>query len=327
MMVLLITETQDVSADYVCEWLVHLKVPFTRLNNQEADDLVSTVKISDSGAQISFGLKDGRTFFLDELEYIWFRRGNIRISLPDLSNSSLHNDHIKVVNDHLKSEAKTLLDFIYYNVRRIPSSNDPRNYTNNKLITLQLASELGLMIPETWVVKQANQLPTFKKIVTKNIQDVLSVHSHNIAFGHQTMLMPDEIDPEQSFGISLFQEYVNKRYEVRVFIFHSLVFSIAIFSQNNPQTQVDFRNYDRIKPNRMVRFNLPADLSGKLMLLLEKLDIRSGSVDLIYDGNDFIFLEVNPVGQFDFVSGYGNYLLEKQIAQCISDFTQTKNHG
>ena len=44
--------------------------------------------------------------------------------------------------------------------------------------------------------------------------------------------------------------------------------------------------------------------------------MNCGSLDFILNKNlDYVFLEVNPVGQFEQVSRPGNYFLERKIAK------------
>ncbi len=51
---------------------------------------------------------------------------------------------------------------------------------------------------------------------------------------------------------------------------------------------------------------------------MDKLDLNCGSIDMIVNTkNEFIFLEVNPVGQFGMVSEPCNYFLEKKVAEFL----------
>lgn len=51
---------------------------------------------------------------------------------------------------------------------------------------------------------------------------------------------------------------------------------------------------------------------------METIEIKSGSLDLIVDENgDYVFLEVNPIGQFAQVSIPCNYFIEKYIANYL----------
>ena len=68
----------------------------------------------------------------------------------------------------------------------------------------------------------------------------------------------------------------------------------------------------------MISYNLPIDLQSKLDKLMKKLDLNSGSIDMLKtEEGEFFFIEVNPVGQF---LGYGtqnNYKLEKKVSDWL----------
>jgi glutathione synthase/RimK-type ligase-like ATP-grasp enzyme len=121
------------------------------------------------------------------------------------------------------------------------------------------------------------------------------------------------------FFPSLVQEKVNKKFEIRTFYLDGACHAMAIFSQQNKNTREDFRNYDNARPNRTVPYKLPADIEHRLQQLMQALGFRAGSIDLMVDvhGN-YIFLEINPEGQFGMVSYPCNYYLEKKLARLLS---------
>ena len=92
-------------------------------------------------------------------------------------------------------------------------------------------------------------------------------------------------------------------------------FSMAIFSQSNSKTKIDFREYDNEIPNRCVPYILPKYIEKLLLKFSKKVGLNSGSFDLIKTVDDnYVFLEVNPAGQFGMVSYPCNYFLEEKIA-------------
>lgn len=97
-----------------------------------------------------------------------------------------------------------------------------------------------------------------------------------------------------------------------------MFFSSAIFSQSDNQTKVDFKRYNNIKPNRVVPFKLPISIEKKLICFMNDCGLNSGSIDMIYTKDkNFVFLEVNPVGQFEQVSFPCNYNIFKHIAEYL----------
>lgn len=94
---------------------------------------------------------------------------------------------------------------------------------------------------------------------------------------------------------------------------------MAIHSQLDAKTNVDFRNYNFEKPNRTIPYDLPKGIKNKIDKLMKELKLNCGSLDMILDlENNYYFIEVNPVGQFGMVSNPCNYYLHKQIAEYLS---------
>ena len=93
---------------------------------------------------------------------------------------------------------------------------------------------------------------------------------------------------------------------------------MAIFSQNDMQTAIDFRQYNSNNPNRNVPFKLPDNLKKSLTKLMCDIGLNTGSIDMIYTKDkEYVFLEVNPVGQFKMTSMPCNYYIERDVARIL----------
>jgi Holliday junction resolvase-like predicted endonuclease len=58
---------------------------------------------------------------------------------------------------------------------------------------------------------------------------------------------------------------------------------------------------------RVVSFSLPKDIEAKVTILMESLQLRTGSIDFIFSRQgECVFLEVNPDGQYGYNSDAGN---------------------
>ena len=78
------------------------------------------------------------------------------------------------------------------------------------------------------------------------------------------------------------------------------------------------RHYDDEKPNFCTAFELPEDLNQKLILLMKRLNLMTGSIDMIKSTNGlYYFLEVNPIGQYGEISESLNYGLDEEIANFL----------
>ena len=157
-------------------------------------------------------------------------------------------------------------------------------------------------------------------MLTKSISDSFSFSYKNKQYFHLTESLnrEDIIEKDNTFFPSLFQNEIPKLCEIRSFYIDKKFYSMAIFSQLEKQTRIDFRNYNYLKEQRIALFELPENIKEKLKQLMISLKLDTGSIDLIYTkNNDFIFLEVNPVGIFDMISRPCNYYLEKIISEYL----------
>jgi hypothetical protein len=90
------------------------------------------------------------------------------------------------------------------------------------------------------------------------------------------------------------------------------MYAIMIFNPN-ASLPVDYR--EGYRDHSYKPYSLPIGIKNKICLLMDRLNLVSGSIDMIIDlNNELYFIEVNPQGQYDWVSVYGNYELDKKIA-------------
>ncbi|ULT23576.1 hypothetical protein KUH03_31060 [Sphingobacterium sp. E70] len=93
------------------------------------------------------------------------------------------------------------------------------------------------------------------------------------------------------------------------------MYSMVIFSQLDDATKIDFRaeNYNDLSIKK-TPFLLPDALNKKIKILMKELGLCTGSIDMIVsDKDEYIFLEVNPIGQFGMTSIPCNYHIEKKL--------------
>ena len=303
-MILIITEEADYSSSLVINWLLFYKIAFVRINE---NDIIQLEFLIDD---IRF-INDEINFKLSEIKGVWYRRGFLNVK-NDLTNDS-------EINFFRKIESKKIIEYVYFKLSQLPHINKFENADVNKIIVCEYAKKSGLIVPEEYLLNLKNDLNMLTSIndyATKSIagSSILHYGSHYIMA--YTSLVKDIKQVPETFFTSLVQKYIEKKYELRIFYLNKKFYSMAIFSQNDKTTKIDFRNYNRTNPNRNVVFELPNSIKIKLVNLMDKLDLNSGSIDMIVTpNNDFVFLEVNPIGQYGMVSNPCNYYLHKKIAE------------
>ncbi|MDD4150880.1 MAG: hypothetical protein PHE33_12720 [Bacteroidales bacterium] len=321
-MILIIGQHEDTSTDKVCAWLNYFGAKFVRTNTGTNNiDVISDIIISNDRIKVELFINDTKYNF-DNFSAIWCRRGYLNFTLPNLNSFNVIENNIPYkVESHLISETNTLESFIEYLFKTKMRINTISHYNSNKLIALQTAKSVGLKIPHTLITRKSEMLQKFihkyNSCITKNIQDNLSYHDENYTFGHGTTDVKTQNITTESFYYSLFQKKIDKKYELRVFyLLGKFYASAAIPPMDTNHTDIRTTN----KSNRHTPFNLPYDIKKKLHEFMLQMDLESGSLDIIVDSDDkYWFLEVNPVGQFDFLSGKNNFYIEKEIAKALID--------
>lgn len=314
---IIISNRSDVSTNEVIDWLEYMGFKFERFNGESFIDK-SLIEINLNNKELSYNL-DNWVGGESIQNQIWFRRFFPHDYYEEL-NAALRENNADILTN-VFSEINTVFKFVL----TVEDQNRGLGRRNvNKLEALNSARKVGLDIPESLVTTCKKKVTDFKnrcgRIILKPLADSLSFRASGFSAAVYTVEINEEklSQFDERFFISLFQELLEKSFEIRTFYFDNKLYSMAIFSQQNEKTNVDFRKYDDNRPNRTVPYNLPLQIENKIHLLMKELNLDSGSIDIVRtkDGR-FVFLEVNPVGQFGMVSYPCNYKLEKIIAEKI----------
>lgn len=321
-MVLIFSDNDDGSTNEVIEWLDAMGTKWFRINES---NMVTLEALSFHNSRLTrFELKINDTVIdLTQCYSYWYRRGYLNWSCR-LKNRSSPVE--RQLGQHLDAELKNLDDFVhqYLEATKI-GINTYAKSVNNKTYYQFAAAHAGLKVPDSLITTNKKAIETFAapsaRIITKSINEGLVFFNKGYGAYSETteMKAEDRSGLTDTFFPSLVQKYVEKFAELRIFFIHDQVYAMAIFSQQSEQTKLDYRNYDRINPNRNVPFALPETIKRKLIHFMNAIQLNCGSIDMILTpDNEYIFLEVNPIGQFGMVSRPCNYDLEKLIAHYLS---------
>jgi ATP-GRASP peptide maturase of grasp-with-spasm system len=221
----------------------------------------------------------------------------------------------ELINRFLNTEKSVAIKFLlslleHYVQNRISGFFAPNV---NKLFQLQIAKKVGLCIPDSYILSE-NHLE-YGNFITKSLDNVFDFVKDKYSIINYTNKINDS-DLEKIKTQSFVQKCIDKKFEVRVFYLHGITYSMGIFSQRNEKTEIDFRHYDEDFPNRNPPIKLPKKLDKKIKNFMTTLNLECGSLDFIYNvAGEFVFLEVNPIGQFGMTSSPCNYYLERIIAK------------
>ncbi|MDX2304582.1 MAG: grasp-with-spasm system ATP-grasp peptide maturase [Microscillaceae bacterium] len=324
-MILIISEEEDISTNIVIDWLHFYGQNFIRVNKE---DKIFIKKFHIHNNSIKFEFIHKNQFYdSDSILSVWNRRGTLfpkrYIEMSDISSLDLRNALV----EPLSRDYISLVNYLHYFFERKEIIGKMYNRNINKLMCLHIAKDCGMEIPETLVSNEKQEIINFaqkhfkKGIITKGIQETIFFDLNNTTTYAAKTESVDAEDlkelPDEFFPL-LIQDKIPKKYELRIFFLNDELYTMAIFSQFDEQTSTDFRNYNYKKPNRTIPYILPPEIRNKLIQFMHQVDLNTGSIDMILTpDNRYIFLEVNPVGQFGMVSYPCNYGIEKKIAEIL----------
>lgn len=309
------------TTDNVLNWLYHYKKDNEVIVRINGDDLLNKdfyIDISNSEFNFNNQKIDNQI-----VNTIWFRRtfDEDFINFEPKIFNEFHNN--KTLENHLFSELGTIYKFLE---SFLDNSVWINKYSEslNKLQTLKLAEKHGLNIPNTYITNKIeiiNKLTIDKNLITKPIRDAVIFFDDDSHYMMYTSEVSEIKNKGHIFPTKV-QNKIDKKFELRIFYIDDVFYSMAIFSQNDNQTRVDFRNYNLKKSNRNVPYKLPIKIESSLKELVRELTLKTCSIDMIVSKDEeYYFLEINPVGQFGMVSQPCNYYLEEQMSLYI-----LKNH-
>ncbi len=322
-MILLLSNSEDYSTAKVTKWLYHIRQDFIRVN--AGSTAVVSALTPDKNPKQDLLLSD-RTLALDQIKSYWYRRGFLNIN-AGTSHQVLSSDTLgRQLNKLQSSELQIIEEYLYFVLAKKKALGSFHQKGINKLLALNQAQACGLRIPKTLVTGNKTELSNFlnkhSPVISKPIFETPSFKDQQYQIFTYTSMIEDTIlkNLEERFFPSLFQEAIPKKYELRIFYLDGECYANAIFSQMSKQSAIDSRLYNHKKPNRRVPYQLPKEVHKKIQNFMQSIHLNCGSIDMIYSQNkEYVFLEVNPIGQFGMTSYLGNYRLEQKIAKYLAD--------
>jgi len=311
-MILIFSNKADTSTDLVICWLKKLNIPFLRLN----EDFYDSLEIDYSENTISFcGISQ------KDISVIWFRKTPAIFDDSEMYNISkkLNNN----VNIFIEKESKAIREYVFKTLRensKIKWLTSPFSVTQNKLMQMQVAKKEGLEIPLSFIVNSREQLKLILEkegeLITKPMENCVNIFFKERAIGMKTTLINNVDDIPEFFAPALVQKRINKKFEIRTFYILGKFFSTKIVEKDF--SEVDHRLSLIDFSSRYEIYHLPKEIENKIENVLSHFDINCSSVDLMIDeGGNYIFLEINPTGQFTYHSFFNNTYLEKEIALAL----------
>lgn len=270
--------------------------------NAFPQDDVQTLLIDDHSVSYERDGPGGERLDLLSAPVVWYRRGHWPVISPDLSEA----DQAAAVRE---------AEMFVGGARSIAALNqrwinppDRELVANRKPYQLEVARRLGFKIPRTLMSNDPERIRQFFSeargdVVLKPFHAMqwIGADDHYILFAKK-LTYEDIGDPSDlRLTSQIFQEYVDKRYELRVFCFGGRILPFKLHTQESERTRTDWRvsTDGSLRPEPYV---LPERITEAIGAYMRHMGLEYGAFDFIVDGEgDYVFLECNVSGQFLFV--------------------------
>jgi hypothetical protein len=313
-MLLILTASTDVTADYLAKRLNEAGVLYLRLDTDTCAGRVQVRYSSDEGPALRVG---DRALRPSEITNVWLRR-------PKEIQVAIDGDATE--RAHVANEWGEAIEGFLAHVPVERWMNHPtRNVlASHKLEQLTRARQYGLTIPATVVTQQREELagfwqamhghvvakPLFSGYLERPDGSVSSIYTNRVSEHH---LASEAIDACPT----LFQEEIVKDFDVRVTVVDRQLTAVALRRSVAGAQIVDVRR-DNMEGVEYEVITMPPDVDSRLRKLLSSYGLRFAAVDfaVAMDGT-WVFFEINPNGQWAWFDLEGATTIWKDFAHAF----------
>ncbi len=313
-MILIISNKWDITVDFVIRELNVAGYPYLRINTEDLRSGCATVTIPDFHIYVS---KQSQLYDLTEdIRVVWNRRaGKPFDDVPKREKPTQATE--RFVNDQWYSWLESLQLLPEVTWINHPRSNDAME---SKIRQLMLAARVGFTIPDTLISNDAEvvrqKIAQYGgKIIAKALYSPLIEEPEEDYFIFTNEIGESDVKDEEQLRIApvIFQKPFVPKVDYRVTVVGDVVLAAKIVADNPFSVELDWRTQkDGLD---FVQCTLPNEVEELCRNYVKESGLVFGAIDLVEHRGNFIFLEINPNGEWGWLQKpYG-----LPIAQTLCD--------
>ncbi|MEU6391995.1 ATP-grasp ribosomal peptide maturase [Streptomyces sp. NPDC046939] len=307
--ILVLTGRDDLTADAVVEELVKRGERVVRYDTADFPT-ASRLAVSLTGGGWTGALTGSRTVRLESVKSVWWRRPN-EFRTPD--DWPGHARALAV--SEARSGLLGVLGSLPVRWVNHPSKDAAANY---KPVQLAVAARSGLEVPRSVITSDPEHARVFMgdgTVVYKGLGGGVLGPGGRRQFLPVALVRADQMDDAVSGTAHLFQERVDKAYEVRLTVIGDRMFPVAIHTDSEA-ARLDWRTDYR--SHRYDVVDMPAEVAKAVRQLMNELGLYFGALDFAVtpDGR-WVFFEVNPNGQWHWLAVRAGVPLVEAMADAL----------
>lgn len=319
MILVLCSSNYDASINYVLDWLIFYKHEFIKIT----PDDIFTEKSKD------FKIENDTIFFkgvnLNEtIKSVWYRKFPYKPNFIEVKGE----ESVKI-REEIESESEVIVNYILHLLKEKNCIGLFNSKALNKPLLSKLANGYNVKTPKQAFISTKEDLELFMeksndKIITKKSSDKVRYFydkNDKTLLSLTTLITkPTLKDIPDHFFTSYFQECIDAEYEVRTIFLDGLFYSSVLI--NTKDEYIDKKNIISSSNSSVVPYQLSKEVEDNLRRLLEELELKFCTVELIKNKVDkeYYLVDLNPSGQFVFESEKCSYSVDKLLAEKLINY-------
>lgn len=301
-MILIITNRQDYTADFLIIELRKRGTDYIRLNTEEFPQRAKVIwYMPENGGIEGYFVLAGKHIPFESIHSVWYRRPVSPAPSAEMTDPDDY-EFARVESQAALDGVLNCLDCFWM------SRPEQLRRAEFKLYQLSVASKIGFLLSPTLVTNIPESARTFYDsnqghVVYKTLRQGRIIRNEKVSLIYTHLVTPDDSTKLDAVSLtpSLFQRYIPKQVEIRATVIGSKVFAVAIHSQDHEESLHDWRRGDT-ETLHHVAHQLPNDVAARCVALTQSLNLAFGAIDLILTPEgDYYFLEINPNGQWAWI--------------------------
>lgn len=317
MSVLILTRRFDLTADAVIRELNDLGVSLHRIDTADfpQDARLEAITCGSDSWTGALHTAD-RTVNLTSIHSIWYRRpSKFRPDgdLPASAQAFAYRETRAALGGLLRS-----LDCLWVNH---PEHSVSAGY---KPTQLSMARKHQLRVPDSLITNDPERALKFWRENRSSgvVYKVLSNALLDDNSGNSLVVYTQTVEEEHLNEIErvsdapcLFQELIEKRFDIRITVVGDSVFYAKI--EGGPRGPIDWRSaYEDVSYEE---FNLPDDIERSCVLLTKEFGLRFSAIDMaVSTQGEFVFFELNPNGQWLWIERETGLPISRVLADLLA---------
>lgn len=323
--ILILTDKSDTHPTSVINLMKERNILVFRLNTEDLMIDYDFAWFHRSGIEPDFYIKEKngeRVIWGHEVLSVWYRKPDFPKNLPYSVNKEIDQFNLNECKQFFIYLMHYLSDF--YSIGN--HLYDKR--ANSKMVQSKIAVQLGMKIAPTCFSNSKEAILSFSEEYNNIGLKCLKSHwvktDDNKVYDMCTQKINPktlELQSEDAFSqtVVFAQQYIEKKYELRITVMGPYVFTCKLDSQaQSPSTgAVDWRQgYEYGLKHEMI--DTPAELDCFCKQYLRNLHLNFGCFDFIVTPNDeFVFLECNPNGQWGWIEDVCHAPMSEAMVDCL----------